>query len=130
MKQLKIFLILLFTVALTATTSAQSHDHGSHGEIKKESAKSASLKTESIKVAGVCGMCKTRIEKAAKDGGASSAAWDMKTHILAVSFDSSKTSKEKLSKKIASVGHDTENHKAPDEVYAKLHECCHYERSK
>jgi len=50
--------------------------------------------------------------------------------MLTVSYDSLKTNRDALSKKLASVGHDTEKYKAPDEVYAKLPACCHYERVK
>lgn len=75
-------------------------------------------------------MGKSRIEKAVLEEGAKSASWDIKTQILTVSFDTIKTSKDALCKKLASVGHDTEKYKVPDEVYAKLPSCCHYERSK
>jgi copper chaperone CopZ len=86
--------------------------------------------TETFKVWGACGMCKTRIENAVKTEGATKASWDSKTLILTVSFDPSKTNKDALSKKLASVGHDTEKYKAPDEVYSKLPGCCHYKRAK
>ncbi len=75
-------------------------------------------------------MCKARIEKTVKAEGATSAAWDEKTQMLTVSFDPSKTNRDDLCKKLAAVGHDTEKYKAPDDVYAKLPGCCHYERSK
>lgn len=93
-------------------------------------AQPAKAKTETFKVLGKCGMCKTRIEKTVKAEGATEATWDMKTQMLTVSFDPSKTNKDLLSKKLAAVGHDTEKYKAPDDVYAKLPGCCHYERSK
>ena len=75
-------------------------------------------------------MCKSRIEKTVTAEGGSNASWDVKTPILTVSFDPSKTSKEALSRKLASVGHDTEKFKSTDEVYEKLPACCHYEREK
>jgi copper chaperone CopZ len=124
MKTLKIFLIVLFAGGLSFTTSAQTNDHGSMNIAQ------TSAKTESFKVFGACGMCKTRIEKTVKGEGATSASWDSKTQMLMVTFDPSKTSKDALSKKLASVGHDTEKYKASDDVYAKLPGCCHYERSK
>jgi len=120
MKTLKIILITLFTVALIATTNAQTGGQ----------AKSASQKTETFKVWGACGMCKTRIEKTVKAEGATTANWDEKTQMLTVSFDPKKSSVDVLSKKLASVGHDTEKYKAADDVYAKLPGCCHYERVK
>ena len=85
-------------------------------------------KTESVKVWGNCGMCQTRIEKAAKEAGAATAKWDHETNMLAVSYNHSKTSINKIETKVASVGHDTKSVKAKDEVYDNLHGCCKYER--
>jgi hypothetical protein len=93
-------------------------------------AKSGAVKTEAFKVWGKCDMCKDRIEKTAKAEGATSAAWDAKTSMLTVTLDPSKTNQDALSKKLASVGHDTEKYKAEDKVYNALPACCHYERAK
>lgn len=85
--------------------------------------------TQKFKVAGNCGMCETRIENAAKSvEGVSSADWDKETKMIEVTFDSSKTDLHKIHEAIAKVGHDTEMHKASDEVYDKLPGCCKYER--
>jgi copper chaperone CopZ len=120
MKSVKIFLAVLIMTAFGTSLSAQV----------QESSQSSGIKTESIKVWGNCIMCKDRIEKAVKAEGASDATWDSKTKLLAVTFDTKKTSIDALSKKLASVGHDTEKYKAPDDVYSKLPGCCHYEREK
>ncbi len=89
----------------------------------------AANKTEKFKVGGSCGMCDTRIEKAAKSvEGVTAADWCLKTQILEVSFDDTKTDLDKIQIAIAKVGHDTEKHKAKDEVYNKLPGCCKYER--
>jgi len=119
MKRIKFFVAIVMLVSFSGTLSAQT-------TVKT----SGQTKTETIKVSGNCGMCKDRIEKAAKDEGATSASWDSKTKMLTVSFDGSKTSADALAKKMASVGHDTEKYKAADDVYAKLPGCCHYERTK
>ncbi len=124
MKTLKIFLVILFTAAIGVTTSGQTHDHRNMNMIQP------ATKTETFKVFGKCDLCKARIEKTIKDEGPTVASWNSKTQILAVTFDPSKTSKDVLSKKLASAGHDTEKYKAPDDVYAKLPGCCHYERAK
>ncbi|MCF8224793.1 MAG: cation transporter [Bacteroidales bacterium] len=88
-------------------------------------------KTEKFKVYGNCGMCESRIEKAAKSvEGVSSADWDKETKMIEVSLDESKTNVHKVHKAIAKVGHDTGMHKAKDEVYNKLPDCCKYERPK
>src|SRR4051794_19132569 len=83
--------------------------------------------TDSVKVNGVCGSCKKRIEKAAMDGGAISANWSDETQILTVMYDDAKTTLLTIEKKIASAGHDTRDVKAPDEAYKKLDECCQYD---
>lgn len=86
--------------------------------------------TETFKVWGNCDLCKSRIEKAAKVEGVTNADWSTKTKLLTVTFDPSKTNKDALSKKNASVGHDTEKYKATDDVYAKLPGCCHFDRTR
>ena len=86
-------------------------------------------KTETVKVYGNCGMCKTRIEKAAKGiDGVKKADWDRETKELTVTYDSEVTNLEAIEKAIADVGHDTENARAKDEVYNELHSCCKYDR--
>ncbi len=119
MKTIKLFLVVTLLIAIGANASAQTAT-GDSGQ----------QKTETFKVWGNCGMCKDRIEKAAKEEGAASASWDLKTKILTVSFDPAKTNVDALSKRIASVGHDTEKYKADDKVYNSLPACCQYERDK
>ena len=86
-------------------------------------------KEEEFEVAGNCGMCKTRIEKAAKSvDGVSAAEWDKESKMINVTFDADKTDLYKVHMAIAKVGHDTKLHKASDEVYDKLPGCCKYER--
>lgn len=46
--------------------------------------------------------------------------WNSKTKIARIKYDSDKTSLDKVQKKIASVGYDTETYKADDEVYNNL----------
>ena len=78
----------------------------------------AGNKTEKIKVYGNCGMCQSRIEKAAKSvDGVTTAEWDKETKILEVTFDDSKTDADKIELALSEVGHDTENHKAKNSVY-------------
>ena len=92
--------------------------------------KSGGPKTETFKVWGKCNMCKDRIEKTVKAEGATSANWDLKTSMLTVTYDPSKTNQDALSKKLAAVGHDTEKYRADDKVYNALPSCCHYDRAK
>jgi copper chaperone CopZ len=91
----------------------------------------AGTKTENFKVYGNCEMCKTRIEKAAKSvEGVSVADWNAETKMLALSFDDTKTNADKVQVAIAKAGHDTDVHKATEEAYNKIADCCKYERVK
>ena len=88
-------------------------------------------KKETFEVAGNCGMCETRIEKAAKTvDGVLSADWDKESKMIEVKLTSEKVEIHKIHMAIAKAGHDTKMHKASDEVYDKLPGCCKYERLK
>lgn len=91
-------------------------------------AQAQSDSTSVFQVAGNCGMCKKRIETAAKIPGVESASWDVATKNLTVKFNSKKSSSLQIQQAVALVGHDTPEVKAPDEIYKKLHECCLYDR--
>ena len=108
MKKIKILLVAAFCIFSLA---AFAHD-----------------KTETVKVYGNCGMCKTRIEKAAKIDGVKKAEWNEDTKILTVTYDPHKLKLEEIEKNVASVGHDTEKFSAETAVYKKLPGCCKYER--
>lgn len=110
MKTLKIFSIAFLSMACATVATAQT-------------------KTETFKVSGNCGMCKAKIEKAAKEAGAKTASWDADTKIITVSYKSSSTNTAKIQSKIAEVGYDNEGAKATTESYDKLHGCCKYDRS-
>ena len=116
MKTVKIIIVAFLAIALGSNSFAQS---GTASQV-------AATKTETLKVSGNCGMCKTRIEKAAKIEGVSKAEWDKTSKILAVTYDPSKTSIDQVGKKVAAAGHDTEKVKAEDKVYSTLPACCKY----
>ncbi len=85
----------------------------------------------SFKVFGNCGMCKSRIEKAAKTiDWVKSADWNGKTKMLTISYEPEKTILEDVHKNIAKEGHDTEKVRADDDIYEALPGCCQYERLK
>lgn len=108
----------ILSIALLATAFLQN----SSAQIKN-------TKTETVKVFGNCGMCKTNIETAANKKGISKAIWDKETKILALIFDSTKTTDDAILKSIAQAGYDNEKFLAPDEAYNKLDGCCQYERT-
>jgi len=118
MKTLKIFSIVLLCCTLTTASFAQ-----------KNLSKGGQAKTEKFNVSGNCGMCETKIEKAAKDAGATFAEWDKDTKILTVKYYSTSSNLAKIQKSIAESGYDNAGVKTTTEAYDKLHACCKYERT-
>jgi len=83
----------------------------------------------SFQVSGNCEMCKTKIETAAKGvEGLKTAKWNVVNGKMKIKFNPAITNTDKIQQAIASIGYDTEKHKATDEVYNNLHHCCKYER--
>lgn len=96
---------------------------------RQPGAKSTALKTTSFRVAGACGMCKERIERAAKTvSWVVVADWDEETHILTLRYRDMGEDLLRVHQAIAQVGHDTELVRAKDSDYDSLHHCCKYER--
>ena len=82
-----------------------------------------------IEVNGNCEQCQKRIQKTAFTvPGVKSAVWSIETHQLSLILNEEKSSLLDVKKAIAKVGHDTDDVKATDENYNKLHTCCKYER--
>lgn len=110
MKTFKYLLVAFMAIVLITNVSAQN----------------TASKTEKIKVAGMCGMCKERIEKTAKIEGVSKADWDKSTKVLTLVYNPAVVKSDDVQKKIAAVGHDTEKFKADDKTYNGLPGCCKY----
>ncbi len=110
MKYLNLFFLLLLIV-LT----------GCAGNIKN-------AKSENVHIYGNCGMCKKTIEKAGNQSGIAIVEWDKETKKALLTFDSSKSTKSEILKRIALAGYDNELYAAPDDVYSALPNCCQYER--
>jgi cation transport ATPase len=86
--------------------------------------------TYDIEVNGNCEMCKKRIEKAAFSvKGVKSANWKIDDHKLRLIINEEKCSLNDVKTAIVKVGHDTDDLKATQEDYDKLHGCCRYERN-
>ena len=78
-------------------------------------------------VRGHCGMCKNRIETAAKGvEGVQDAAYDLQAQSLKLTYDTKRTSPKKVQKSIAALGYDAGKVKAPQEAYDRLEDCCKY----
>jgi Cu(I)/Ag(I) efflux system membrane fusion protein len=122
MDKLKFFVIaacLMVAGISCSNSNSKKNEQATQVEVKETQG--------TLIVQGVCGMCKTRIEEAAKKvAGVNSASWDSETKELTFNYDAAKTSPESISKAIAKVGHDTNLDQAPDSVYDALHECCKY----
>jgi len=101
-----------------------------HGDMAEDS-HTAEGKHTMFTVYGNCGMCKDRIEAAALTvDGVYQAEWDSESKMLHLNYEEGKAKITEIHKAIAKVGHDTDQEQAPDEVYAKLHSCCLYDRPK
>lgn len=109
-------LILLIAVALLSTSVSQA-------QIKN-------AKTETVKVYGNCGMCKTTIEKAGSKKKLYKTDWNEETKMASITYDSKKYTADDVLKSIALSGYDNINFLAPDDAYNKLHGCCKYDRDK
>ncbi|GLU52674.1 DUF3347 domain-containing protein [Dyadobacter frigoris] len=87
------------------------------------------VSTENVKISGSCALCKEGIETAAFDKNISKASWDRDTKMALVTYDNKKTSIDAVLKKVALAGYDNDSYLAPDDAYAKLADCCKYDRA-
>lgn len=106
---MKYLSLLIFSFALSVQAFAQND-----------------VDTATVRVEGVCGMCKDRIENAAYIKGVKKATWDKETKTLTVIYKPNKVTLLQIEESIAAAGHDTERVKATEEAYNKVHDCCRY----
>ncbi|HWK58029.1 MAG TPA: TonB-dependent receptor plug domain-containing protein [Parapedobacter sp.] len=83
----------------------------------------------SFTVAGVCGMCKARIEKAADGSGLTNAKWDANTQLLTLHHNAT-YDVEAARQRILAAGHDVDNLAASQAAYEQLPACCQYHDEK
>ena len=105
----KIKFLILFTTLLSFSAFAQKE-----------------VKTITIHVDGVCGMCKERIENALDVKGVKYATWDKQSHNCEIAYRTDKITEEELHVLLNEAGHDTEKSRASDSQYESVHECCKY----
>jgi copper chaperone CopZ len=84
--------------------------------------------TETVKVYGNCGMCKTTIEKSGSLKNIATVDWNADTKMATVTYDNKKTNQDEILKRIALSGYDSDKFLAPDSAYSKLPGCCQYDR--
>jgi mercuric ion binding protein len=119
MKTIKVLFVIVFAVSITAVAKAQNYKLDG-----------PFLATKTIKANGSCEMCKHRIENALKKSSAiKTAVWNENSKTVQVQYFKSKINPSEIEQLIAAVGHDTEKFKAIDDVYGKLPDCCHYQRT-
>ena len=112
MKNSFLNIMIVICVLLSTTTNAQ---------IKNAT-------TETVKIYGNCGMCKTTIEKTGNIKKIAKVDWDQDTQMATLTYDAKKTNQDEILKRIALAGYDSDKFLAPDDVYNNLHGCCQYER--
>lgn len=118
------YLWMILAILALSCTSAMAQKTGA-----AKAKTSKGVTTTSFKAYGNCGMCERRIEGAVNEmTGVISSDWSADTDMLAVKYDPKKVNLQQIKEKVAGVGHDTDDVRAKDEVYDKLHGCCKYER--
>jgi copper chaperone CopZ len=126
MKQL-IFLTLAAIATLSTCSKTASDKQAETAAEAPATETNDALTHAHIAVDGNCGVCKERIESAAKAvAGVASAEWDGDEKQLHLDFDAAETSPEAISKAVAQAGFDTQYDNAPGDVYNALPECCKY----
>ena len=89
----------------------------------------AQIVTQVYRVNGNCDICKKTIETSCyAEKGIKKAKWNADSLALTISFDTTKTNREKILQRVAAAGYDTELTTADDAAYTKLHSCCQYDR--
>jgi len=96
------------------------------GAFAQKPAKAKKIQTSTLDVAGVCGDCKRRIEKAALVKGVKIATWDKRAQKLKVIYQPAKVSEKQIAQAVADAGYDAAGIVATDEVYSSLPGCCQY----
>jgi len=113
MKPLKYLMVALCVLSITACNA----------QIRNQN-------TVTVKIYGNCGMCKSSIENAGNKKKQSTIDWNKETKMATISYDSLKTSKADILKRIALAGYDSDTFLAPDDTYSNLPNCCQYESPK
>lgn len=109
---MKIFSTILVIILGTVTITSKAQNN-------------VKIKSNTFIVHGHCGMCKTRIDSAAKSTpGVIAASWNIETKIINVVYNINKTKTDSIHSKISNTGYRTEKLVADSIGYSKLPECC------
>lgn len=108
----------LFLTALTSLMILGNSFAGLSPRDEKE-------KEVKIKTSAICGMCKARIERnLAFEKGVKESTLDVKSKIVTIKYNPTKTDVAKLKANISKTGYDAEEVMADEAGYAKLPSCC------
>ncbi|NJN25276.1 MAG: cation transporter [Cyclobacteriaceae bacterium] len=78
-----------------------------------------------IKTSAICEMCKATLERdMAFEKGVKSSTLDMDTKVLTVEYNNTKTSADKIRKRITMVGYHADSLARDPKAYEKLPDCC------
>jgi periplasmic mercuric ion binding protein len=113
---MKIIIIMLTTFGTIFSAYAQQTD-----TVKT----TTGIQTIQIKTSAVCDMCKEALEKAmAYEKGVKKSELDVASKVLTVTFDTKKTTVEKIKKAVTETGYDADELPANPAAYENLHACC------
>lgn len=111
MKTLKNVLSGVAAILILFTTSVKAQD--------------STIVELKVKTSSVCGMCKETIEEAlAFEKGVKKSSLDVKSQIVTVTYNSKKTTPEKIRLAISNSGYDADDIPANPKAYKKLNDCC------
>ncbi len=127
MKKFMITFVMAAATIMVMPLMATAQEEKPCKEKEQKEACETTEKSMTFKVEGNCGMCESRIEKAAKNlEGVSAADWEKESKMLTVKYHPNKVKEDKIHDAIAMVGHTTSKKKASAEAYEKLPACCKY----
>ncbi len=111
MKTLKNILSGIAAILILFTTSVKAQD--------------STIVELKVKTSSVCKMCKETIEQAlAFEKGVKKSNLDVKSQIVTVTYNSKKTTPEKIRLAISNAGYDADAVPANPKAYKKLNDCC------
>ncbi len=87
-------------------------------------------KKEIVALKGDFDSCKQLIERAGSVKNLVAVEWEQHTQSATLIYNTERTNRDRILKRIALSGFDNELYYAPDEAYAALPKCCRYERDK
>jgi copper chaperone CopZ len=85
-----------------------------------------SIETITFTARGCCPSCEKSILESLKIDEVKSVQWNQHNEEVTLKFYSSEITAEKLQRKVAMAGYDTDLFMATDSVYLALPKCCHY----